>query len=108
MEVFVSNGENGGSFSANTERSAKVTAGLLAGLYIVGLIVVNRYLERLGFAAFSYARPQYVFAGAATLIVFAFMIGWIALMTAGSLVTNSWVIRLSVTSFSQLSQPQDK
>jgi hypothetical protein len=52
------------------EHATKLTAGVLAAFYVLGLIAVNLYLANFGFAAFSYARPQYIFTGAWIVLLF--------------------------------------
>jgi hypothetical protein len=52
------------------EHATKLTAGALATFYVLGLIAVNLYLANFGFAAFSYARPQYIFTGAWAVLLF--------------------------------------
>lgn len=52
------------------ELVTKLVAAVFAVLYVIGLVAVNLYLSNVGFAAFSYVRPQYVFTGAWVIFLF--------------------------------------
>jgi hypothetical protein len=58
------------SFGQRFEQAAKTVAALTAVLYIVGLLVANEYLIKIGISDFSLLRPKCTLTGGWTVLLF--------------------------------------